>query len=120
MKNAAQLALTVLLVVAQTTLGIAAPAPQNQAEKQNSKDKQKVGSLTGCVDQQEGQYVLIDDRSRKRIADLQADGFPVEGFAKHVGHKVTVRGISITESAQPLFKVRSVETISDVCEPPRP
>jgi hypothetical protein len=28
------------------------------------------------------------------MADLEADGFPTEGFAKHMGHKVTVRGTS--------------------------
>jgi hypothetical protein len=120
MKRAAQITLAVLLAAAQAAPGVAAPAPQKQTEKQVQKKQQKVASLTGCVDQQDGQYVLIDDRSRNRVADLEADGFPVEGFAKHVGHKVTVRGTSIAGSTQALFKVRSIETVSDVCGPQHP
>jgi len=119
MRSTSKLALMVLLVAMQAASGIATPAPQKPTEKQDQ-NKQKVASMTGCVDQQEGQYILIDDHSRNRIADLQADGFPTEGFAKHVGHKVTVRGMSIAGSAQPLFRVRSIETVSDVCAPQRP
>ncbi len=73
--------------------------------------------MTGCVDEQEGHYVLIDDRTRAPIADLEADGFPMEGFAKHVGQKVTVRGTSNPGSNRPLFRVRSIETVSETCEP---
>lgn len=73
--------------------------------------------LTGCVDQQEGRYVLTDDRTLSPVADLEADGFPTEGFAKHVGHKVTIRGISSSGSARPVFKVRTIETVSETCAP---
>jgi hypothetical protein len=48
---------------------------------------------------------------------LVADGFPTEGFAKHVGHKVTVRGISSSGGTRPAMKVRSIETVSDNCAP---
>jgi hypothetical protein len=99
---------------------MAAPSPQKAAKKQDSKQTKPAASLTGCVDQQEGQFILIDDRNRNRIAELQADGFPTEGFAKHLGHKVTVRGTSIAGSTKAQFKVRSIETVSDVCEPQRP
>jgi hypothetical protein len=51
------------------------------------------------------------------IADLEAVGFPTEGFAKHVGHKVTVKGASTPSSARPVFKVRTVETVSETCAP---
>jgi hypothetical protein len=51
------------------------------------------------------------------VADLEADGFPTEGFAKHVGHKVTVRGTSNPANTRPVFKVRSIETISETCAP---
>ncbi len=73
--------------------------------------------MTGCVDEQQGRYVLVDDRMLKRIADLEADGFPTEGFAKYVGHKVTVRGTSNAGGAEPLFKVRAIENVSDTCTP---
>jgi hypothetical protein len=60
---------------------------------------------------------MVNDRTRDPIADLQADGFETEGFAKHVGHKVTVRGTSNPGETRPLFKVRSIEAISDTCAP---
>ncbi len=74
-------------------------------------------SLTGCVDQQESRFVLLDDKTLSPIADLAAEGFPEEGFAKHLGHKVTVRGTSSPGEARPLFKVRSIETVSEACAP---
>jgi hypothetical protein len=49
---------------------------------------------------------------------LEAEGFPTEGFAKHVGHKVNVRGTAGSNDQQgPVFKVRSVEALSDTCGP---
>lgn len=73
--------------------------------------------MTGCVDEQEGRYILLNDHTREPIADLVADGFETEGFAKHVGHKVTVRGTSSPASGRPVFKVRTIETVSESCEP---
>ena len=89
-------------------------AGQKQEQKKEPA-KKSTASLTGCIDEQAGQYVLIDDRTRDPIANLEAEGFETEGFAKHVGHKVTVRGISNPGSTRPLFRVRSIETISDTC-----
>ena len=60
---------------------------------------------------------LVDDRNLSPAADLEADGFPTEGFAKHVGHKVTVRGTSSSGSTRPVFKVRSIDTLSETCAP---
>jgi len=111
------------------------PAPdQKQTQKQKSEGRPAGSSLTGCVDEQDGHYVLVDDRNLTPIANLEADGFPVEGFAKHMGHKVTVRGTSspagsspstrdadrsaAPESStekRPVFKVRSIETVSESC-----
>jgi hypothetical protein len=72
--------------------------------------------MSGCVDEQDGKYVLIHDQTRAVLANLEADGFPVEGFAKHVGHKVTVRGTSSPDGGErPVFKVRVVESVSDAC-----
>jgi len=91
-----------------------------QEKKPDSKQQQKAGkasSMTGCVDEQDGRYVLVDEQKRERIANLEPDGFPVEGFAKHLGHKVIVRGISNAGDALPVFKVRTVETVSENCAP---
>ncbi len=75
--------------------------------------------MTGCVDEQEGNYVLLSDRTMTPIASLEADGFPRETFAKHVGHKVTVRGTSNPQGTLPLFKVKAIETVSETCAPQR-
>ncbi len=88
-----------------------------QDKKAPSGSTSKGASLMGCIDEQDGHYVLIDDRKLTPIANLEADGFPTEGFAKYLGHKVTVRGTSNSGADRPIFKVRSVETISDTCAP---
>jgi hypothetical protein len=74
-----------------------------------------MASLTGCIDEQEGLWVLVNDQTMAVIANLAADGFPTEGFAKHMGHKVTVRGTTNSGDSRPLFKVRSIETIRETC-----
>jgi hypothetical protein len=93
--------------------------PQKQAKKesQSKAASSKTAALTGCVDEQDGHYVLVDDRALTPVAVLEAEGFPPEGFAKHMGHKVTVRGVSNHESPRPIFKVRSIETVSETCVP---
>jgi hypothetical protein len=73
--------------------------------------------MTGCVDEQNGRYVLTNDSDLALIAILEADGFPTEAFAKHLGHKVTVRGMVIPGEPKPTFKVRSVTAVSDTCSP---
>jgi hypothetical protein len=99
----------------------AAPAPQQENRQQPKKDaKSPSDSMTGCVDEQDGSYVLTNDRDLALIAILQADGFPTEAFAKHVGHKVTVRGTAIPGGTHPTFKVRSIAAVSDTCTPQHP
>jgi hypothetical protein len=99
----------------------ASAAPQQEqpkAQKKSPPKKAAQASLSGCVDQQDGKYILIHDQTRNPIANLEADGFETEGFAKHVGHKVTVRGTSNPSGTdRPVFKVRSVEMISETCGP---
>jgi len=97
------------------------PKPQNTQNKDKSAQpaKDAPASLTGCVDEQEGNYVLLSERTMNPIASLEADGFPKEGFAKHVGHKVTVRGTSSSQGTMPLIKVRTIETVSETCSPER-
>jgi hypothetical protein len=96
------------------------PAPQESKQQPRKQESRPSTSLTGCVDEQEGRYILVDERNLNPIADLVADGFPTEGFAKHVGHKVIVRGASGPEGAHPVFRVRNIETVSEVCAPQSP
>ena len=111
-------------LVLVTILGGLAPsatagqAPTSQKKSQDGKKKAASGaSLTGCVDEKEGHYILVDDRNLSPVADLEADGFPTESLAKHMGHKVTVRGTSNSGSTRPVFKVRTIETVSETCAP---
>jgi hypothetical protein len=90
--------------------------PERNREAPPKAAKTETGSMTGCVDEQEGRYVLVDDRSLSPIANLEAEGFPTEGFAKHVGNKVTVRGIVNSNGPRPVVKVRSIEKITDGCK----
>lgn len=99
----------------RTTVQAESERQQKQPTKPESKEKGT--ALTGCMDEQEGHYVLIDARNLSPIANLEAEGFPTESFAKHLGHKVTVRGTSSSGGARLTFKVRSIETVSESCEP---
>jgi hypothetical protein len=104
-------------VVFAIGLASAAPAPQQEKQQPKQESKSTTDSMTGCVDEQAGRYVLTNDSDLALIAILEADGFPTEGFAKHMGHKVTVRGTIIPGCAQPTFKVRTVVAVSDTCAP---
>jgi hypothetical protein len=91
---------------------------QKQEQKKQPKNSAPTAaSLTGCVDQQNGDYVLINDRTTELMASLEAVGFPQEGFAKHLGHKVTVKGTSTANHGRPVFQVRTVERVSEMCAP---
>ena len=72
-------------------------------------------ALTGCLDEQAGQWVLVNAQTMAIIANLAAEGFPTEGFAKHIGEKVTVRGTESPGESHPMFKVHTIETISETC-----
>ena len=72
-------------------------------------------SLTGCIDEQLGQYVLLDSQMLK-ITGLQSAGPNNDVFAKYVGHEVEVKG---TKSAGPkaTFTVTGIVQTSDKCGP---
>jgi len=108
--------LLVALYTCLLFLAHAQPQSRDQAPKKDPTGKQQGTAMAGCLDEQDSRYVLVDARDLKPIANLEADGFPAEGFAKHMGHRVTVRGISTTGGTIPLMKVRSIETISDSCQ----
>jgi len=107
----------VLAIVVPSAALSAAQAPQSEKKTTAGKKSTSGATLTGCVDERDGHYILVDDQGLNPMADLEADGFPTEGFAKHMGHRVTVRGTSNSGSTRPRFKVRSVETVSETCAP---
>lgn len=107
-----------VLVAATTSIGYCAPESAQTEQKQPSKKPRATAdSLTGCIDQQDGRYVLLDGHNMNVVSALEADGFPTEGLAKHMGHTVTVRGTASVAGASPIFKVRSIETVRDTCAP---
>ena len=111
---------SLVLPLATLAIGQAALRVDQAGQKKDppaKAQKPKTDSLTGCIDQQEGGYVLVDNRTMNVVAALEADGFPTEGFAKHMGHRVTIRGISSPAGPLPRFRVRSIETVSDTCAP---
>jgi hypothetical protein len=107
----------VLALALPAAVFCAARSSQSEKKAPTSKKTASGASLTGCVDEKDGHYILVDDQGLNPMADLEADGFPTEGFAKHMGHKVTVRGTSNPETTRPRFKVRSIETVSETCAP---
>ena len=117
-------AITVFVVVANVNaFSVRANGPMDQSQDQSPKaePKQKAdskgqsASLTGCVDEQEGKWVLVNNQTMAIIANLTPDGFPGEAFAKYVGHKVTVRGTANSNGSKSEFKVREIESVSDTC-----
>src|ERR1035441_4908482 len=76
------------------------------------------GSLTGCVDERDGEYVLTNDTNLQPTAHLKpAAGSPEDNFARHVGHKVKLRGVLSKAEPLPIMTVESVETVSETCAP---
>lgn len=71
--------------------------------------------LTGCVDEQFGEYVLLNGQVVK-ITGLQSAGPNNDVFAKYVGHEVQVKG---TRSSGPkaTFTVTGIVQIADTCGP---
>lgn len=115
-KLAASTGAIILAVLWASSFALAA-AQQGTTKKQPAA---RPTAMTGCIDEQEGRYILINDQTRDLVAKLEAEGFPVEGFAKHLGHKVTVRGSVASEGSNPVFKVRTIETVSESCGPQQP
>jgi hypothetical protein len=92
----------------------AAPAAQQPGQ---AKPAAKA-SLTGCVDERDGRYVLTNDTNLQPTARLQpAAGSPEDNFARYMGQKVTVRGTLSKEEPLPTLTVESVKFVSQTCAP---
>lgn len=76
-------------------------------------------TLTGCIDEHDGHYVLTNDTNLQITAHLlPAAGSAEDNFARHMGQKVTVRGvISKNDETLPTMTVDSVTTVSETCAP---
>jgi hypothetical protein len=91
-------------------------ARKNAAPKSRKSSQQAQEKLTGCVDQQNGKYVLLDE-SMLKVANLDTKVASTDDyFAKHVGHKVAVRGTK-SSGTEAVFTVTSIEDIAAECAP---
>lgn len=107
-KSMRNLSALLLLVVS-----VAVAAPQSGKSQPAAKS-----SLTGCIDERNGQYVLTNDTDLQPTASLKpAAGSPEDNFARHMGHKVTVRGVLSNQTPLPVMTVDRVDTISETCAP---
>jgi hypothetical protein len=94
-------------------ISVAAAPPQSGKSQPAAK-----ASLTGCVDERDGQYMLTNDTNLQPTARLKPSaGSPQDNFARNMGHKVTVRGVLTNEEALPTITVESVKTVSETCAP---
>jgi hypothetical protein len=75
-------------------------------------------SLTGCVDERNGEYVLTNDTDLQPTARLRpAAGSPEDNFARHMGEKVTVQGRMTADQPLPVLTVDNLKTVSQTCTP---
>ena len=94
-------------------VSLAAAAPQQGRTGPVAKT-----SLTGCVDERDGEYVLTNDTNLQPTARLKpAAGSPEDNFAKHMGHKVKVGGVLSKADPIPVITVDSIATVSETCAP---
>jgi hypothetical protein len=126
-QGGAQMKMLLMAWMVSAGLLIAAPAdekpgPSDGSQKKADPKSQKSNrqareSLTGCVDEQDGKYVLLDDRMLNKLANLETSVASAEDFfARFVGHKVVVKG-SKASGQETVFKVTGIEDVAAVCSP---
>jgi hypothetical protein len=103
----------IIMAVLMLALGVAAAPPQSAKARPAAK-----ASLTGCIDEHDGQYVLTNDTNLQPTARLKpAAGSPEDNFARHMGQKVTVKGALSNEEPLPIMTVDSIDIVSQTCAP---
>ena len=105
--------LTMLLLLA------ALPAPAQKDKKKSAKPPTQ--TMIACVDEQSSDFVLVTDDMLKQIAILEPVGFDKTGFARFVGHKVSITGQWIASTQPPTLRVSNydnIKIVSDICAPP--
>ena len=88
------------------------------AEKDKAPGRPAVVTMSGCIDEaSDGNFILADNKELKKIITLHGEGFPDEGFAKHLGHQVKVTGRIAKEGDEQVLRVKEIETVSQTCHP---
>ena len=97
-------------VAANRTQQPAQPQPPQQPPAAQA---QQPLTLTGCVDERNGHYVLRDEQSGQLLS-LQAPGSNDDSwFAKYLGHKAQVSGAKSSDT----LSVTGVKQVADMCGP---
>jgi hypothetical protein len=96
---------------------LAAQAGRSSQGDTNKSATKAEQSLTGCIDEQAGQYVLLDDQMAK-IINLQSAGTEREVFAKFMGVMVQVTGTK-SSGEKSVFTVTNIERVSGICGRPK-
>jgi hypothetical protein len=68
-------------------------------------------SLTGCVDQQNGHYVMRDTQTSQVVGLQSPSGDDDTWFARYVGHQVQADGAKSSDS----MKVTQIHQVADMC-----
>ena len=102
-----------VLLIAITTCLVA-----QTATKDKPPSRPAAVTMSGCVDQaSDGNFILADNEELKKIITLHGEGFPDEGFAKHLGQQVKVTGRVTKEGDEQVLRVKKIETVSQTCHP---
>jgi len=88
-----------------------------QEKKRPQPKAAKADTLTGCLDQRNGEFILAEPKTLEKLALLEPAEYKRESFPKHVGHRVTVTGQLTGSGEAKVMRVRSVKTIADMCAP---
>ena len=105
----------VLLGVLCCLVAQAAGKPSQVTPPANKSATGAQQSLKGCIDEQDGHYVLLDDLMVK-ITGLQSESSDKEIFAKYLGRKVQLRGTG-SFGQNGMFKVTSIGQVTGNCGP---
>jgi len=101
------------LLIAITTCLVA-----QTATKDKPPSRPAAVTMSGCVDQaSDGNFILADNKELNKIITLHGEGFPDEGFAKHLGHQVKVTGRIAKEGDEQVLRVKQIETVAQTCHP---
>ena len=93
-----------------------APPPRTGGE-----DESKLvapGTTSGCLDEAPGpRYVLRGDHDLKLLMELEPDGFPVQDFARYLGHRVELSGRTYSRNDSTVMQVEQIKDLADRCVP---
>jgi hypothetical protein len=116
--------LAAMLVLACSVAVVAQTGMSSDSSMKKSDSMGKQMTMTGCVSEKDGKYMLTDKKHPNGIELMSS-----EDLKPHVGHKISVTGMMEGEAmssdsmskdnmAMAGFKVNSMKMVSDHCSMP--